>query len=180
MRQYDRLLPYVASRDTDLLIAHWWAKMERDGDLPDLFLPASQSLSGLYAVLTGPRKSVLYGVDISGIWAAFWFEPVMSGVFMGAWVAWERRHTRRALDAFLQAWELALTHYTVVLGITKQREILSEHERLGYTVLGLLPEMWAGQDAWAIALTRPAFAKTLARFRRVSARLETVEEVTAR
>ena len=29
------LLPYVSSRDTDLLLAHWWAKMERDGDLPD-------------------------------------------------------------------------------------------------------------------------------------------------
>ncbi len=177
MKQYERLLPYVASRDTDLLIAHWWAKMERDGDLPDLFIASSQSLGALYRII-GPGKTLLYGVDISGIWAAFWFEPMMSGVFMGAWVAREHRHTRRALDAILQAWELALIHHTVVIGITRQYEILSEHERLGYTVLGLLPGIWDGKDAWAIALTRTAFVKTLARFRRVSARLEAVEEVS--
>jgi len=171
------LLPYVSSRDTDLLLAHWWAKMERDGDLPDLFTKSGQSLSSLYRIV-GPGKTLLYGVDIGGIWVAFWFEPMMSGVFMGAWVAREHRRTRRALDAFLQAWELALIHHTVVIGVTRQREIINEHERLGYTVLGCLPGIWDGEDAWAVMLTRPAFVKTLARFRRVSARLEAVEEVS--
>ena len=162
---------YVPGHDTDALVAIWWETMAQDGDLDDLFFGASRTLSGLFRLIQ-PPGAMLYEIDAKGIWFAMWFEGMLSGAAAGAWVRTERRRTKACLDAFLAAWEQALIAFPVILGVTRQEKLLREHTRLGYTVLGEVPELWEGRSAWVVVLTRPAFVRTLARFGRISQALD--------
>ena len=157
-------------RDVDLWVTKWWFKMEADGDLRVALSEQCQSLGQLFGLIGAPTKYVLFAFDEDGIWFAAWFEPSLSGVFMGAWAAKEYRHRghgRRGLNAFLDAWEWALGRWPVVIGITKQPDILAEHMRLGYTVhQPAMPQWFDGKPTWIMTLTRASFAPVFQRLRR--------------
>src|SRR5689334_10422908 len=139
IRETPKLKMYVPDRDEDLRLILWWRKMERDGDLEMLFVPDSRKPSDLLDMMK-PPKVLLYALDADGdIWFAMWGDQLMSGVFLGAWLAKERRQSRSGLEALLLGWEYFLTHVPVVLGVTKQERLLKEHAKLGYTVLGKVP-----------------------------------------
>ncbi len=156
-------------RDVDLWVTKWWFKMEADGDLRVALSDQCQSLGELFGLISSPTKYVLFATDEDGIWFAAWFEPSLSGVFMGAWCAKEYRHRghgRRGLNAFLDAWEWGLQRWPVVIGITKQPAILDEHRRLGYTIHGPIPQWFDGKSTWIMHLTQGSFTPVFQRLRK--------------
>jgi len=152
--------------DVDLWVTKWWFKMETDGDLKVALSAQCQSLGQLFGLISAPTKYVLFATDDAGIWFAAWFEPSLSGVFMGAWAAKEVRHRKRGLFAFLDAWEWALQRWPVVIGITKQPAILAEHQRLGYTIHGPIPHWFDGKSTWIMHLTPGSFGPVFQRLRK--------------
>lgn len=158
---------YSGRADEDVLVARWWGRMAEDGDLDNLFLAESRTLGALFSLVRPPRHFVYLAEEPGGIWFAMWGDQIMAGAFIGMWLRRDRRRTRRGLCAFLDGLEWLLSIVPVVLGVTKQPNIVAEHERLGYTVFGRLPEFFDGQEATVVALTRDAFAKTLEKYKRL-------------
>lgn len=162
------LTRYSATAAEDLLIARWWARMYADGDIERLFTRDGQTLASLLRIV-GPPKLMFYAQDAEGIWFAAWFEQLFNSLVAGLWIRRDRRTSIGGLDAWLGVLEVGLKVSPTILGITKQEELLPGHRKLGYTVLGQVPGMWDGEPAWIVMLTREAFAKTLARYRRTAA-----------
>lgn len=164
---------YEPSIEMDLAVAGMWTRMHRDGDLADLFTRDSQSLEGIFRIVRPPGRGLLFCADERGVWFAMWLEQTMGAAFLGMWVAKDRRQRRETLDVMVRAYDLVLSVFPAILGVTKQPRLLRGHERLGYRVLAQVPGLWDGEDAWLVMLTREAFAAAKGRLGRIR-RLEEV------
>jgi hypothetical protein len=162
---------YVPNRENDLEIVRWWVRLERDGDLDKLMMEGARSVSDLFR-LVQPPKAMLWELDDDGPWFAMWFEQCFTGAFCGAWMRRDRRGSRKGVHAFLDAWTWALVAWPVLIGVTKQPDLLGIHRRVGYTTLGAIPGIFDGQEATIMYLTRSAFRETLRRLRRPTAPLD--------
>ena len=156
---------YFPSRENDLEIVRWWVRMDRDGDLDKLMMEGSRSVSDLFRLIQ-PPKTMLWLLDDEGVWFAMWFEQCFNGVFCGAWMRQDYRGRRAGTFAFLDAWTWALVAWPVLIGVTKQPDLVGIHRRVGYTVMGSIPGLFDGQEATVMYLTRAAFRETLRRLRR--------------
>lgn len=159
---------YTATADEDLLIGQWYLRMAADGDLDGLFTAGSRTLAELFRLVSRP-KTLVYAVDGAGIWLALWAEPMLTGAFLGLWCRQDRRRSRIALHAVLDAyaWYFA-SGLRVVYGVTKQPKILDAHRALGYAVIDHDPGLFDGQPTWIVRLRRTDFERALTRFRRPS------------
>lgn len=163
---------YYPSRENDLEIVRWWIRLERDGDLDKLMLEGGRTVNDLFRMVSAPKAMLYAATPEDGIWFAMWFEPCLNGAFCGAWLAKDKRGSRQGVYAFLDAWTWALAAFPVLIGVTKQTDLLRIHRRVGYTVLGSVPFLFDGQEATVMYLTRRAFRETLRRLRRPTEALD--------
>lgn len=148
---------YERGEEADCLIAQWWAVMKRDGDLERLF--ANQTpISRLYELSRKPSE-LLIGVDEGGIWFGCWLEPFFDGASFSAWCRKDRRGTKAELRVFLEAANLGFGAYPLLIGITKQPQLLKLHTRLGYRLRGQIPALWGGEEAFILVWDRLDFLK---------------------
>ena len=146
----DLLYQYAGSATEDMLLAQLWAQMQQDGALEAIFNDADFPLGELIAMFRHPN-SMLYKVDEAGIWFIVWVTPVLGGAFQSGYLRPDcrGRETREAnLVALRQVLERFLGIYRVLMVVTQQERLLPNLERLGYTVLGKIPHLFHGNDAW--------------------------------
>jgi hypothetical protein len=62
---------------------------------------------------------------------------------------------------------MILTRVPTIVGLTKQPALVAEHERIGYTVAGTIPQFWDGEDVIVLVLTQERFQPVLQRYRRL-------------
>lgn len=116
--------------------------------------------------------------DEYGIWFLGWFEPVFSGAFASTWVRKDRRGTKRHFLAMVEWLDKGLQLFPVLMGITKQKALLSEHYRLGYTLSGIIPSLWDGEDAYLMLYTDTCFAALQKRYGKGLLRWAEAEKVS--
>lgn len=150
------MIVYNRSTEHDLLLARWWAILCETGELRTTFAKSIESLSSFYA-LFHPPSVLLFFTDANGIWLAAWFESVLSGAFMGLWSRQDKRKSRSAFRAVLSIYRQALVTWPVLIGVTKQEKLIDQHQRLGYTLLGKIPCLFDGEDAFVLVLTKQTF-----------------------
>lgn len=163
------MIAYHADPAEDLLLSQWWTTLLDANEFLGTFTATLVPLSAFLAHFQ-PPTSLLYEADARGLWAAAWFEPVMSGAFLGFWARRDRRRTRGALEALETALTSGLARWPVLLGVTRSN-LLRAHRRLGYTVLGDIPHLWDGRAVSVVMLTQEGFANE--RQRRRPARAST-------
>lgn len=146
------MIVYQPSVANDLLLARWWGELHSSGEIQRMLMRDAHTLSGFMRMLQSPTILVL-DTDEQGIWFAMWFEPIMSGAFVGVWIAERARHTKTAYDAVQRAHKTALQTTPILIAITKQEKLLDEFERFGYDRLCRIPRLFDGEDAWVLALT---------------------------
>lgn len=144
---------YRGNRDEDLLLAQWWAVMERDGDLPLMWGRNMRTLGAMLAFFQNPARALIYEYDERGIWFAMWFDPVMDHTVVALWVRIDRRYRPSTLKAFNAGYEIAFSKWDVILGLTR-RDLLAAHQRFGYRVVGRIPRARDGEDGWLVTLTK--------------------------
>jgi len=166
---------YGPSVENDLLLVRWYEDLRASGDLEKTFTPATQCLSVFLNLFSFPSH-LLYQQTESGVESdvdtrntprvirAFWLVPASPGVaYCGVWLMEGVRFSPRSLS-FLQAcYSFGFTKRNVLLGKTKQMDLLPIHEKLGYTVVGKLALGWDGvkEDAWIVELTRESFETSI-------------------
>lgn len=156
---------YTGTADEDVLVGRWYMQMVADGDLDGLFTRDSRTLGAVFAQVRRPH-TLVYARDDDGLWFTVWGVQLLSGTFLGLWVRRDRRRSREALRAVLDALAWYLEALPLVLGVTKQANHLREHRRLGYDVVGKIEGWFDGEDAWIVKLTRERLHATLERYRR--------------
>lgn len=148
---------YNGSAEHDLAVMHWWAVLNGTGEAEKTFMPNTyESMSKFYKLFKLP-SFLTFKFD-EGIWFASWYEPVMAGGFLGIWAAKDKRQSRAMLIAVEDAISFGLDRFPVLIGLTRQKDILDEHCCMGYRVLGNIPELWAGgKDCWVVSINREQF-----------------------
>lgn len=154
-----KLYEYGTDCNTDLLIVQWWMRMREDGDLKLVFFPALHSLSAF----VGNWKSgdLMLEIDDKGITAAMWVNYFMSSAVIGLYIRPDKRHHLGTLRAVLGMYRMLFTArdgaIKSIIGVTKQPDLLPEHEKLGYKVLGKVAGIYNGEDGYVVVLAQSDF-----------------------
>ena len=153
------MIYYRPSIDHDNLLMGWYTRMILDGDLDKTFMPQAHCLSKWLGIMQAPNELV-FEVDEHGIWWAAWFAPSAGCAYTGLWIRKDRRQSgKQMVQLTLDVLDTALTTWPVILTLTKQFALLEPQFRLGYTYVGVVPELWAGQSVWLCSMTRSSFTK---------------------
>lgn len=147
------LLNYVPGYDADLLLAQLWARMNEDGDLDALFSDAHFPLSSLLAASAPPNELVCC-TDPAGIWLAVWFNPIMRGAFVSAYVRPDMRAALRATITYRRVLDHGVERYGTLLGLTRHARLLPVHRALGYEHVGIVPAIFPqGENGYLMCYT---------------------------
>lgn len=158
------MIGYSGKPEQDQLLADWWMRMDADGDLPRTFAAGSRTMRELFHMMAPPQV-LFYERDAEGIWFACWVEQLLSAACVGVWCRTDRRRSKGLLFSFLEALDLILRFAPVVIGITRHENLLASHTRLGYTVLGAVPNLFEGTTAgWVMVLTRDRLQEAIAKY----------------
>ena len=147
------MVVYKPSPEHDMTLVRWWMDLTNSGEIEVVFSQSVVSFVDFLSLFL-PPKTLVFEYDKLGIWLAAWFDPVMSGAFMGFWIAKRKRRTRDAYRAAVKIYDLALAEWPVLIGVTRQKELLDIHENMGYVSNGVIPHLWDGQEAYVLHLTK--------------------------
>jgi hypothetical protein len=151
------LVTYRPSMQMDMILSKLYTDIVYAGDAEGLLTPQARTLSGFLQNCQSPNVCLL-GFDegemssFNGPWLWANFEPCFSGAFAGLWIKPEKRGTKQAARFTFELLEAALSTCPLLLNVTKQRNLVAEHEKLGYRLVGVLPKLWEDQDVWLLAL----------------------------
>jgi len=151
---------YNMTAAEDALLLHWWLSLHESEDIDKLFAPNDQALGNFMSIFRGPGKMLLYSGSDSDMHFAAWYEEVFSGhtAFASIWTSPVKRGTRFQYDCALAAYSTAFAIWPSLIGITKQPDLLAEHEKFGYSVVGTLPGLFDGvSETYIVYLTQSAF-----------------------
>lgn len=150
--------PYLPDTDHDLYLAQWWGHLRDSGDLTRLFATAEQPFSTFMSTMRRPTD-VVFQLDPTNkfIIRLAYFQPFTIGALSGLWLHADHRRSRSALEFVLEVLDHATRTWPVIVGITKQPELLDAHRNLGYTISEPISAAWDGEPAWFLTLTRAGF-----------------------
>ena len=147
---------YSSTPEEDSLILDWWTELVTTKTLPVIFSKSCYSLSLFYKLFQRPNW-LFYLTDEEGITLAIWAEPMFSTACVGVWTAPRARKSKSTFKAMQLTYYTLFTIFSRILGITKQENLLPQHEKLGYTVIGKAPGLIDDEPCWIVMLTREAF-----------------------
>jgi len=120
----DELLEYISGEAADALLIHWYVNITKSGDIKNML--GADTVVDFIKFFMG-KTLVLKTNDKVGIWFAAWYEPSLDGAFQGMWTDKSCRATKAHLLAVEQAFEYGLARWPVLLGTTRQEQIVDEH-----------------------------------------------------
>lgn len=156
---------YVPSAEVDYSILLWQSRLLNDGEFGKTFSKPLEAPSAF--LMFFQSRPLFFQVDeFNNIQRAAWFEPWLTGLFMGFYIHPSMRHTEPKQNIlFLHTMlDMALQTYPVVIGMIQERptpeeteKFLKLHERLGYERIGKVPYLFDNQTAHFVAITRENF-----------------------
>ncbi len=153
------LCVYKATHEEDILLMHWWLHLNESGDLWRILPCDATKLSSFYKLFASP--SILnYVVKDNRIWFAAWIEPAFANRagFLSLWTDATMRHTPTNFRVTQLAYNLALTWFPHIFGITKQADLLDVHVKIGYDIIGQFEKLYDDEnDAWIVHIDRDGF-----------------------
>lgn len=153
---------YQSSTAIDCTLVRWWEHLNQTGDFDLIFTDRLRPLAHFMSNFQPPNIA-FFGQDHEppyDIWLAVWFAPFSdtnSGVFMHYWCDKPKRGTPLHLQATHLVYDIATQCWPVIVGITRHEHLLGLHRKLGYNIVGQIPQMLDGQDVWVLYLTRELF-----------------------
>lgn len=162
------LVEYVPCVLHDALMAQWYNVMLQRDELGKLFIEKSHSLSGFYDAIRRPTQTLFY-VGAEGVWFVAMLTPHYAGASFDMWVHPGRRKSKAWVRAMCAALEVGFERYPVLVGLTAQENLLDDHVRMGYVVVGEVPKLWNGESPlWLMHITKESYEARKTRVRRAS------------
>ena len=151
---------YEGNHEDSILLFQWWMELVESGDMDLILFPATQPLGPFMSYFQTGKVRLVYSTDPSNrIQAAFWGEPIAPGIiFLSVWGRKSLRFTKQGVQILLDVYKQVFSLFHIIFGITKQERLLKVHKKLGYKIIGKLPQLWGGvEEGWLVMLTREDF-----------------------
>ena len=161
------MILYEPSADGDVLLANAYRNIVQSGDHERLLGKECHRLTGFLALMQRPTCVFMEVDEEIGVWFLAWVTPTFQGAFYSQWVHKSMRHNRKMVASSLRAWDLALSEWPILLGVTRQPKLLKEHFKMGYVELCIIPKFWDGEDTHLLMLTRENFAPVKERYKKL-------------
>ena len=147
------------SKDNDhnLLVQQLWIDLNKNGDLKKMFFEKEQNSSyDFMTLLAAPRWS-FFDVDDRGIWMLVWFSPWLNSAWMGLWCREDMRFKMSLSKNLFTVMSEAFKFFPVIMGVTKQPDLLEIHKKLGYNISQIVPELYGDSPGWIVSLHKSHF-----------------------
>ena len=147
------------SRDNNhnLLVQQLWMELEKSGDLKKMFFEKEQTSSYDFMTLLANSYMAFFDVVEKGTWMLVWFNPWLNGTWMGLWCREDMRFkmsfSKNLFTIMTEAFKLT----PLIMGVTKQPDLLEIHKKLGYNISLIVPELYGDDPGWIVALHRNDF-----------------------
>ncbi len=149
---------YERRPDQDILISRWWESLVESGEIDLITAKSTRSLSGFFRMLGPPRILLYTGEEFIDF--AVWLEKAPTstkGYFLSNWTAKSLRGTRRHLRLMHTVYEGAFKFADVLVGMTKQKDLLDIHQKIGYVYGCAIPYFFDNDPAYIVYLTKPGY-----------------------
>lgn len=149
---------YTRQADQDILISRWWESLVESGEINLITTRNCRSLSGFFRML-GPPRMLFYAGEES-IDFAVWLEKAGNsdkGYFFSNWIAKPLRGTRRQLRLMHAIYEGTFEFADVLVGMTKQKNLLDIHQKIGYVYGCVVPYFFDSDPAYIVYLTKSGY-----------------------
>lgn len=151
---------YQGSEQEDRALAVLWDSLVESGEIDLLVAQSARSLSTFLGLFRLPNMLIYTwdGIDMESI---HWVEPVTTSanaVFFSSWCSPETRGTKRHLELATAIYELIFAMgKKLILGVTKQEQLLALHVKLGYAIMDPMPFLFDDCHAYIMYMTQPMF-----------------------
>lgn len=136
----------------DMLLAGWFYTLHQTGEWHDCFIHPPDGIGWFYAYFQRDVQ-LWYVEEHQRLIFAGWFERMpYNGAFFALWIDAAHRHTSRMPQAVGELLAQEFERVRIILGFTKQEKLLDCYQKMGYTVIGQIPALWAGAPVWLISL----------------------------
>lgn len=150
---------YQATAEQDLYLLRLWIYLTETEDIKELFLPATQNLTGFLQKFQMPALSV-YTLDESNqIDFIVWFTPfeiAIPSAFVGLWSHKKLRGSRKLIELIGTLYSGAFTLWQQLFGITRQK-LIAQHQKMGYSVIGTIPGFYEDEAGINVVLNTSNF-----------------------
>ena len=152
---------YASQPHEDFLLLKWWMKLQETGDIERLIIPESRPLKSFFKVYAQPTV-LIYAYNDGEITQAMWASPADQTAqhhvaYTGVWCVESQRGTMKQLNFTATAYSLIFEFYHAFLGITWQQDLLDVHIKLGYDIVGCVPNLHDQPFCYLVHLTREKF-----------------------
>ena len=156
---------YKGTSEEDVALAYWYEHLFKTGDLDLITTRTSRTLHGFLSMFQ-PDCFLTYSLfedaehATSPVEFAGWFSPerLTERVFYYSnWTHQDIRGKRRQIMLGAAVYEAAFTFADVLIGITKQKDLIKIHQKVGYTYGCAIPKLFDGHDGYILYLTKRGY-----------------------
>lgn len=158
----NRMTIYAAQPYEDLLLLKWWMQLQETGEMERLIVPDSRSLKRFFNIFAAPTVLIYSTTQENEMAQCAWFTPADQNskhhvAYSGLWCSPSARGTFAQLNFAALTYMLAFEFYHAIVGTTWQPELLDEHKKLGYNIVGCIPNLYDQPLCYIVHLTREDF-----------------------
>ena len=155
---------YIPDYNNDVLLANWYKHLIDSDEFYTLFTDNHKSLSKFYELFRPPTVLVYTLSDAGDIQATMWVTPYDGyggkSAAVSAWTHKDIRGTAKARETGGFCYQMAFEVWDVLVSITKQEGLLRNLREVGYNIVGSIPNLVNGEDAWILYITKENFEKS--------------------
>ena len=86
-----------------------------------------------------------------------WFTPWLNSAWMGLWIREDKRHSKEAFRNLIDLMNEALELVPVIMGVTRQPELIEIHRKLGYDISMVVNNLYGDFPGWIVSLHKSNF-----------------------
>lgn len=143
--------------DHILLVQNLWNTLNEVGDLELVFMKHEATTAYQLMTILAPPNYGFMDIDDKGVWMAVWFSSWMNAAWMSLWVRKDMRHSMKLHKNLFPVMREAFKLVPLIMGVTKQPEILEIHRKLGYDISIVVPDLYGDKPGWIVQLHRDQF-----------------------
>ena len=154
------LVIYQPSFEMDNVLFRWWHKLNTTGDFDLAFTKQERPLSTFMESFKPPTMLIFALDDKAEVWCACWFKPFSTTALGGAWVREDMRKTSKSIEVAHFCHQIGFKIWPTIINVTRHEYLLKLHRNWGYNIVGQIPGIIDGEDAWMLYLTEENYKQS--------------------
>jgi hypothetical protein len=142
---------YTADFGGSITLTNWYKFLIENEEFEKLFTESERPLSSFFRAFE-PPVILVFALDEEGsVWNATWLTgndgDVGTSAYISGWTREDMRGSQRQYD---------INKFIYSMAFTVER-LLRNLRRMGYNIVGNIPNYMAGEDCWMLYLTKENF-----------------------